>query len=57
MTGADEAAAAVYSGIVDLIAATEKQNGVVRGQMVRDAAMAYWAISGDHGSGVVQIQA
>ncbi|MHB1474803.1 MAG: hypothetical protein ACYDDU_22430 [Dermatophilaceae bacterium] len=56
MAGADEAAEAVYAGIVDLIAATSKQSGVVRGQMVRDAAIAYWAISGDHGSGVVQVQ-
>lgn len=57
MADADEAAAAVYAGIVDLIAATEKQSGVVRGQMVRDAAIAYWAVSGGHGTGVVQIQA
>jgi hypothetical protein len=57
MAGADEAAAAVYAGIVDLIAASEKQSGLVRGQMVRDAAMAYWAVSGDHSAGVVQIQA
>ena len=57
MAGADEASAAVYAGIVDLIAAAQKQSGAVRGQMVRDAAMAYWAVSGDQGSGVVQVQA
>lgn len=29
----------------------------MRGQMVRDAAIVYWAISGDSGTGVVQVQA
>lgn len=57
MADADTAVAAVYAGIVSLLEAAEKQSGVVRGQMVRDAAMAYWAVRGDTGAASVQVHA
>jgi len=46
MTTPQAAQAAVLDAVVNLVAQAESQRGIARSTMVRDAAVAYWLVTG-----------